>query len=119
MKAEGKVQVVVRSRKVPIGTGYHTAPFYSLSGVRVASRASRFVVYGTSLDGEQLRAIDEGQRLACNLGLELEVVDESRSGRLRRMLSYLGVNVSRGADFVVSPSAHPWTQSPRAVPQGR
>lgn len=117
MKAEGRVQVVVRSRRVPVGTISRTEPIYSASGVLVGSVPTQFVLYGRALDEEHRRAIDEGQRLACNLGLEFEVVDESKTGLFRRMLSFLGGNGSGNASVVVSPSTRGRPDPPQALTQ--
>ena len=105
MKPEGKVQVVVRSRRVPIGIGYHTEPVYSTSGVLVGSRPTRFVLFGTMLDEEYRRAIDEGQRLSRNLGLDLEVVDSAKNGVFARILSSLGLSGPGRPMVVVAPFA--------------
>ena len=90
MKSEGKLRVVIRSRKVPIGTMFHTEPVYSTSGVLVGSKPSRLVLYGRILDAGHRRAIQEAEKLASNLGLGLEVVDEARSGLLSRFFSRVG-----------------------------
>jgi hypothetical protein len=118
MKAESVVQVVVRSRRVPIGTVIRTQPVYSANGVLVGSHPSTFVLYGTSLDGEHRRAIEEAQKLACSLGMELEVVDESRSGLLSRFLSRFGIN-GRSPAVVVPPSPAMAASDPSpTVPNG-
>ncbi len=114
MRPEGRVQVVVRSRRVPIGTISHVEPIYSMSGVQLGSVPSRLVLYGTSLDEEHQHAIDEAQKLACNLGLGLEVVDESRSGLLGRFMSRIGLSDSRSPTVVVSPA--PTAVSPDPSP---
>ncbi len=102
MKAEGKVQVVVRSRRVPVGTFSYSTPFYSASGVLVGSQPHRSVLYGISLDEENRRTIEEAQKLASNLGMGLEVIDESTSGFLSRFLSRLGGNDRSPAVLVPS-----------------
>jgi hypothetical protein len=104
MKSEGKVRVLVRSRKVPVGTIFHSQPVYSASGVLVGSKPSRFVLYGRSLDDDHRRTIEEAQKLASNLGLGLEVVDESRSGPLSRLLSRFARSGPWYPSIVVSPS---------------
>ena len=90
MRSEGRVRVVIRSRKVPIGTMFHTEPVYSASGVLVGSKPSRLVLYGRTLDAGHRRTIEEAEKLASNLGLGLEVVDEARSGLLNRIFSRVG-----------------------------
>ncbi len=105
MKAEGKVQVVVRSRKVPIDTISYTRPVYSMSGVLIGSQPHRLVLYGTRLDDEHSRAIEEAKKLASSLGMGLEVIDESRSGFFSRFLARLGGNGRSPAVRVPSPPA--------------
>ncbi len=100
---EGKVQVVVKSRQIPSRTiefaAHRMLPignFYNLG-------LERAVVFESVLDEEHRRAIGEGRRLANNLGLELEVVDRSKLGLFRRLLSSLGGSAS-GSISVVVPS---------------
>jgi hypothetical protein len=113
MSKAGKVKVVVRSRRVPVRTvefgpslnytlGAISMPVNNLSAP--SSHRQRAVIYESVLDDEFRRAIDEGERLACNLGLELEVVDESRLGFIGRVLSSLGRDGSGKVDVVISPS---------------
>jgi hypothetical protein len=92
LKPEGKVQVVVKSRRVPVGVVCRTEPVYSTTGVLLGSRPSSLVLFGTTLDEEYLRAIDEGQKLSRNLGLDLEIVDSAKNGLFRRILSSLGLS---------------------------
>ena len=84
MSSSGKVKVVVRSRRVPVRTvefathpilpvGTYSTPIGNFSSAGL--RRERVVVYESVLDEDQRRAVDEGQRLACNLGLEMEVID--------------------------------------------
>jgi hypothetical protein len=113
MSKAGKVKVVVRSRRVPVRT-VEFAPRLNYtfgaasSPVSYASAPSlnrqRAVIYESVLDDKFQRAIDEGERLACNLGLELEVIDESRLGLFRRVLSHLGRDGSGNVGVVISPS---------------
>ena len=102
---EGKVQVVVRSRRVPTGTLDFCEPIYSGSttGLLVGARRNRLVLYGSILDEQDRRAIEEGNRISRNLGLQLEVVDASKQGILRRLLSSLGRNTPHGPTLVVAP----------------
>jgi hypothetical protein len=115
MSDAGKVKVVVRSRKVPLRTvEFATHPIFPVGtySTPVSSpwnsglRRERVVVYESVLDDEQRRAIDEGQRLARNLGLELEVVDESKFGLLKRVRSSLGGISPRSFGVTISPSAN-------------
>jgi hypothetical protein len=103
MSPEGKVKVVVRSRRVPIRTADFSQPMFSPSGVFMGTRNNRLVVYGTSLDPDQKRAIQEGRGLSCRLDLDLEVVDRGKSGIFGRILS-LGRPAPTRPTIVVSPS---------------
>jgi hypothetical protein len=105
MTSEGKVQVVVRSRRVPTGTVDVRQPVYSgsASGILTCTRSNRIVLYDYVLDEDHKRAIEEGRRISRRLGLELVVVDVSKHGVLRRMLSSLALGASRGPTLVVAP----------------
>lgn len=105
MISEGKVRVVVRSRKVPIGTIDFREPIYSGStaGLLVGARRNRLVLYGSVLDEQHRRAIEEGDRISRSLGLQLEIVDASKQGILRRLLSSLGRATPHGPTLVVAP----------------
>jgi len=105
MISKGKVQVVVASRRVPIRLVSISQPVYTPSGIRLESLKDLRVVYGSELDQEHKRAIEEGRRLANRLGLELEVVDTSKAGVFRRILSSLGGGLLRGPTLVVSPQS--------------
>lgn len=89
MSTEGKVQVVVRSRKVPCGTTEVSLPLFSPLGLRMGETRDRMVLYESVLDEMQHKAIDEGKELARAMGLELEVVDESKVNFLNRVASAL------------------------------
>jgi hypothetical protein len=106
MKSEGKIQVVVRSRRVPVGTVLRTEPVYSSSGVLVGFQPSTHVLFGTMLSENHQKTIEEAQKLANNLGLGLEVVDESRSGFVTRVLSRIGRSGLRYSSVRVPPSPH-------------
>ena len=103
MSSEGKVKVVVHSRRVPLRTVDYIQPVFSPSGVYMGTRNNRLVVYGTSLDQDQKRAIQEGKRLSCKLDFDLEVVDRARSGFLSRISSFGRLSSPRPT-VVVSPS---------------
>lgn len=89
MTPEGKVRVLVRSKKVPLRTFEVRRPVYSSSGVLLGSQTDHGVLYATSLDDSHAKAIEEGRKLSCNLGLELEVVDRSGLNPFRRVFSAL------------------------------
>jgi hypothetical protein len=101
MRSDGKIRVIVRSRKVPTRTFDFSEPVYSPLGVPMGTRSNRLVIYDYVLDERHRKAVEEGHRLACNLGLELEVVDRSRSG-LSRFLSRLGRASSSHPSMIVS-----------------
>lgn len=111
MSSSGKVKVVVRSRRVPVRTvefathpimpvGTYSTPVGNLSSSVL--RRERVVVYESVLDEDQRRAVDEGHRLACNLGLELEVIDESKRSIFKRLWSSFGRSSSGIPGVVVS-----------------
>ena len=105
MSSSGKVRVVVRSRQVPVRTVDFTEPVYSASGVLLWTKKNTRVLYDTVLDEEHKRAIEEGHKLSHKLGLELEVVDASKGGIFRRLLSSLGIG-RPGPTLEVSPLAN-------------
>ena len=111
MSSNGKVQVLVRSRRVPIGTTVVTTPIYSASGMLLGSDSKRVVIYGTRLDESHRNAIEEGFTLSRKLGLELEVVDAAKSGLLRRVISLVRRGASRQPAFRVAPQAEEDTTS--------
>ena len=103
MTGQGKVQVVVKSRKVPTGTFIRNEPIFTTSGVLLGYQPRRLVLYETSLDEGQKRTVEGARRLAGSLGLELEVLDESVVGILGRLLS----RFNRGSYRYPSAGAHP------------
>jgi hypothetical protein len=117
MISGGKVQVVVRSRRVPTGTVDVREPVYSgsASGILVCTRSNRIVLYDYVLDEDHKRAIEEGRRLSRRLGLELVVVDVSKQGVLRRMLTSLDFGASRGPTLVVAPVCSE-SETPCSIP---
>ncbi len=104
MSAEGKVRVLVRSRRVPSGITEFSVPEFAPSGVLMGTRRNRAVLYDYVLDGDQKKAIEEGHRLSRSLGLELEVVDRSRMGVLGRITAAFGRNGSNGPTLIITPS---------------
>jgi hypothetical protein len=115
MNPDGKVQVKVRSRRVPVATFQRTEPFYSSSGVLVGYKPVTHVLFGNSLDQEHRRTIAEAQRLASSLGLGLEVVDDSRLGILGRLLSRFNGGIPRHPAVVVSPPTDEMPTDPSPV----
>lgn len=103
MTGEGKIQVVVKSRKVPTGIVVRNEPIFTTSGVLLGHQPRRMILYETTLDDSQKRTVEGAQRLAASLGLELEVVDESVLGFLGRVLS----KFNRGGYRYSSAGVHP------------
>jgi len=101
---DGRIRVIVRSRKVPSKTFELAEPVYSTSGMLMGTRRGRLVTYDDVLDDAHKKAIEEGRRLSCSLGLDLEVVDRSKAGPFRRLLSLLSEDGSARINVVVSPS---------------
>ena len=103
MSFGSRVKVVVKSREVPVGRVDVSVPSFAPSGVFVGMHTRRVVLYGTSLDTEHQKAIEEGRRLSETLGLPLEIVDASKSGFFERIRGLFGW---RGLDrpaIVVAP----------------
>ena len=89
MSTDGKVSVLVKSRRVPVRTLSLQRPIYLPSGLMVGSQLQRVVVYGTALDPSQAQAIKEGKRLSCSLDLDFEVIDSSKASPFRRLFMRL------------------------------
>jgi hypothetical protein len=105
MSSSGRVRVMVRTQKVPVGTTVVTKPMFTPSGVFLGLSASRVVLFDSRLDDAQRTAIKEGRRLSRRLGLDLEVVDASKSNPFKRLLSLLRRGDSLEPDFLVAPRA--------------
>jgi hypothetical protein len=116
MSSDGKVRVVVKSRKVPARTVDLSETLYTPSGIPMGKRTNRLVLYDYVLDEDHQRTIQEAHKLARRLCLDLEVIDSARQGVFRRMLSAMGRRGSSSPNIEVSPSstARP-DQSPIAV----
>ncbi len=117
MSPDGKVRVVVKSRRVPSRTFDFSEPVYSPIGMRMGTKSNRLVVYDYVLDEEHRRAIEEGHKLACDLGLDLEVVDRTRSGLFRRVLSSFGRGRSGEPSIEVRPPLGAQPEAPRVLVQ--
>lgn len=91
MRSEGKVRVIVRSRKAPARVVDVSLPTFTPSGVFIGMARNRRVVYDHVLDDEHRRAIEAGRKLSSDLGIELEVIDAGRRNVLGRVLSSLGL----------------------------
>ena len=105
MSASRKVRIIVRTRQVPVGTAVVSRPMFAPSGVFLGSSSNRVVLFESRLDESDRKAISEGRRLSCRLGLDLEVVDASKSGLFRRLISMVRRGASPEPDFLVAPQA--------------
>ena len=103
MSSDGKVRVVVKSRKVPSGMVQLRQTTYLLSGVSMMTRADHHVLYDYVLDEDHQKAIKEARKLASNLCLDLEVIDSGRQGFFGRLLSSLGRRGAGNPTVEVSP----------------
>jgi len=118
MSSEGKVRVVVRSRKVPADVVEFHQTVYSPSGIPMGTVRNRQVLYRYVLDEDHQRTIEEASELARRLCLELEVVDSGKQGLLGRLLSSLGRRGARNPTIVVSPTVSAMNpDSSPALPQ--
>ena len=104
MKPDGKVKVMVKSRRVPAEVVTVSRPVYSASGLPLGTQTERLIRYDYVLDGDHQVAIHDAQRISDALGLDLEIVDASRQGFLGRLLSALGPGRGGRPTIVVSPS---------------
>lgn len=100
----GKVRVIVKSQKVPSGTFELATPEFAPSGILLGMRKRNIVLYDFVLDDEQRKALEEGYKLSRTLGLNLEVVDRTRSGVRGRVLSSLGRLGPSGPTLVIAPA---------------
>ncbi len=103
MSPEGKVRVLVRSKRVPARTVTINRPIVSASGLIVGMQKTMGVVYDTSYDDQHRRAIQAAKKLSCNLDLELEIVDRSRSNPLMRLISALARRQPDSPSLTVEP----------------
>ncbi len=103
MSSDGKVRVVVRSRRVLADVVEFHQTLYSPSGMPMGTRLNRQVLYTYVLDEDHQRTIKEASRLARSLCLDLEVVDSGKQGFLGRLLSSFGWRGGSSPSIVVSP----------------
>jgi hypothetical protein len=118
MSPDGKVRVVVRSRKVPADVVEFRQTMYSPSGIPMGTKTNRQVLYKYVLDDEYQRTIEEATRLARSLCLDLEVVDSAKQGLLGRLFSSLGGRGASAPAVVVSPSSTAVTEPSPALSHG-
>ena len=93
--SNGKVRVVVRSTRVPVGLTQFTMPLtqFTVSGSSPAgfpmNTQVRSMVFANVLDPAQQRLLEEARHLAEASCLDLEVVDLQKQNVLRRAVSRL------------------------------
>ena len=104
MKPDGKVRVLVKSRRVPAGTIDVPRTLFSFSGLPLGTATDRLIRYDRFLDEEHQTAVEKARRISDDLGLDLEIVDLGRQGFFGRLLSSLGLGGRGGPTIVVSPS---------------
>jgi hypothetical protein len=114
MSSDGKVRVLVRSRKVPSGLVQLRQTTYSLHGIP-ATRTDQRVLYDYVLDEDHQRAIEEARKLAGSLCLDLEVIDSGKQGFFGRILSSLGRRGSGNPTIEVAPTAMTMTSDTSSV----
>jgi hypothetical protein len=104
MSPDGKVRVVVRSRRVPARLVELRETAYSQWGIPIGTRTDRRVVYDYVLDEDHQRTIEEARKFARSLCLDLEIVDSGRLGFFGRLLLSLGRRGAGNPTVVVSPA---------------
>jgi hypothetical protein len=119
MSADGKVRVVVRSRKVPAQVVEFHQTLYSPLGLPMGTRTNRQVLYTYVLDEDYQRSIEEASKLARSLCLDLEVVDSGKQGFFGRILSSLGRRGASMSTIVVSPQSTLMTSHSSRLPDRR
>ena len=119
MSAEGKVRVVVRSRRVPAQVVEFHQTLYSPLGIPMGTRTNRQVLYKYVLDEDHQRTIQEASKLARSLCLDLEIVDSGKQGFFGRMLSSLGRRGASMTTIVVSPQSTAMTSDSSGLPGRR
>ena len=106
MSPDGKVKVVVRSRKVPTAVVHLHRQVYSPSGIHLGETTDSKVLYDYVLDEGHRRTITEADKLARSLRLDLVVIDSAKQGFFSRTLSSLGRRGTANPTIeVVSPSS--------------
>ncbi|HUI22814.1 MAG TPA: hypothetical protein VLY82_00295 [Nitrososphaerales archaeon] len=115
MSSEGKVRVLVKSRRVPTAVVRLQQTTYLLSGIPMATRTDHKVLYDYVLDEDHRKAIEEARKLAGSLSLDLEVVDSGKQGFFARLMSSLGRGGAGNPTIEVSPSAMTMTPDSSSV----
>jgi len=115
MNQDGKVRVVVRSRRAPARLFEQSQTMYTPSGIPMGRMSNRSVLYDYVLDEDHLRTIEEARKLARSLCLDLEVVDSGKQGLFGRLLSSFGRRGANPPSVVVSPPSAPMTSDSHPV----
>ena len=101
MTTNGKLELVVRSRKVLSRVDSYDVSVRGLDGLQHVSRRS-LNVFDYVLDEQQSRALEEARDLAARSGLTLEVVDLTRQGAFLRLMNLgsavFGLDIERTAN---------------------
>ena len=84
MSSTGKVRVVVRSRKVPVGMTTFERPIFTSHGI-FGKELRQAIVYKSIFDPRDEQALQDGRKLSSDYGLELEVVDLGKSSPIKRI----------------------------------
>jgi len=115
MSPDGKVTVVVRSRRIPAGVVEVNRKMYSQWGIPMGTITNRLVLYDYVLDEDHQRTIEEASKLARSLCLDLEVVDFGKQGFFGRLLSSIGRRGAGNPTIVVSPATTAMTSDSSPV----
>jgi hypothetical protein len=86
--SNGRIKVVVRSSRVPVGLTQFTMPGLGPIGLATSTRV-RSVIFADVLDEPQQRLLEEARRLARASCFDLEVVDLGKQNLFQRAVSRL------------------------------
>ncbi len=112
MSPDGKIKVVVRSRRVPTRIIDLGETLYTPSGIPMGTRVRHSLLYDYVLDRDHQRTIEEARKLANSLCLDLEVVDSARLGFFGRLLSSFSLRGAGNLTVVASPPTAAADSSP-------
>jgi hypothetical protein len=118
MSADGRVRVLVKSRRVPSGMVHLHHTTYSLYGVPMVTRTDHRMLFDYVLGEDHQRAIEEARKLAGSLGLGLEVVDSGKQGFFGRLLSSFGRGGAENPTIEVVPTAMQMTSGTSPILRG-
>jgi len=120
MSSNGKVRVLVKSRKVPTGVIQLHQTTYLFSGIPMkTTRMERRVLYDYVLGEDHQRAVEEARKLAGSLCLDLEVIDSRNQSLFGRLMSFLDGRNGQNPSIEVSPPAVTITSGSSPVSPGR